>query len=433
MNKLLVITYYWPPQAGVGVQRWLKFVKYLPEYGYMPTVFTTENPSFNLKDNELLHEVPDDVEVIRFPIWEPFNLFNKLNSNNKKNVQQGLVLEKEKRSWKDHLIIWLRGNLFIPDPRVFWVRPAAKFLSDYIRQHQIDTVITTGPPHSVHLIGKKLKAKNKIRWMADFRDPWSKWDLLDKLKTSRWAKKRHQYLERSVLKQADKVITVSENLAEDLKQLRGRPVQVIKNGVDLETIKINFDESSGVDKFRISYIGLLNELRDPEMLWEALDELLISHEELADQMELNLAGIVSENILKKLRNNSNINRILKFKSYISHQQVFEELQKSAMLLVILNNSDNAKWIIPGKLYEYMAAKRKILLLGPATSDAGSLIDELNAGEAVGFDDKNKIKEAILSAFQAYQAGHIVVKNVNYQQFSRKKLTGDLSEILNKIE
>lgn len=431
VNKLLVITYYWPPQGGVGVQRWLKFVKYLPDYGHMPTVFTAENPAFDLLDENLLKEIPDTVEVIRFPIWEPFTIFNKLNDTNKKNVQQGLVLEKKKRSWKDHLIIWIRGNFFIPDPRVFWVKPAARFLSSYIEQHDIKTIITTGPPHSIHLIGKRLKSKHDIKWLADFRDPWSNWDLLDKLKTTALVRRIHRKYERKVLQSADEVITVSANLARDLGNIGEREVTVIHNGVDIEAIKLDFDDASSVNKFRISYIGLLNELREPVCLWEALDELMAENDELANQLELNLAGIVSENILTKLQSNARLKKVLNFKSYIPHHQVFEELQKSAMLIVILNNSDNARWIIPGKMYEYMMARRKILLLGPPESDAGKILEHSNAGQAAGFDDKVRMKKIILETFRQYQLGNIVLQNVNYNQYSRKKLTSDLSQILNK--
>ena len=430
MNKVLIITYYWPPHAGVGVQRWLKFSKYLPGYKWEPVIFTPENAAFDLLDDDLSKEIPETIETIRFPIWEPFSLFNKLTGGkDKKNLQQGLVLEKKESSWKDKFFIWLRGNLFIPDPRVFWVKPSVKFLEEIVQKQGYQHIITTGPPHSMHLIGLGLKKKCNVQWIADFRDPWSNWDLLAKLRVGKLSRFFHRRLERKVLTQADVVITVSNKLAEDLKSLGAKRVDVITNGVDVDQLDLNFSRTEVVDKFRISYLGLLNELRDPDFLWEALTELVAENEGLAAEIEFNLAGIVSENILARLNDNPSLKKILNFKSYIPHHQVFEEIQKSAVLLVILNKSDNAKWIVPGKLYEYLVARRKILLIGPENSDAGEMLRRTKAGETVNFGDKPKLKQVLLSCYENYKLGNVILGNVDIDKYSRRTLTGKLAEIL----
>ena len=430
MNKVLIITYYWPPHAGVGVQRWLKFSKYLPRYNWEPVIFTPENPAFDLQDDSLSKEVPQTIETIRFPIWEPFSVFNKITGGkDKKNLQQGLVLEKKEPSWKDKLFIWLRGNLFIPDPRVFWVRPSVKFLEEIIKKRGYKNIITTGPPHSMHLIGLGLKKKCDVHWIADFRDPWSNWDLLDKLRVSKLSRFFHRRLERKVLSKADVVITVSNKLGNDLKGLGAKRVGVITNGVDVDQVGLDFSQPEMVDKFRISYIGLLNELRDPDFLWEALSELIAENPELGDEIEFNLAGIVSENILAKLNDIPELKKILNFKSYIPHHQVFNEIQKSAVLLVILNKSDNAKWIIPGKLFEYLVARRKILLIGPGQGDAGQILRQTKAGETVDFGDKSKLKQVLLSCYENYKMGNVVLADADINKYSRRMLTGELAEIL----
>lgn len=430
MNKVLVITYYWPPHAGVGVQRWLKFSKYLPLYNWEPVIFTPENPAFDMKDQSLGGEVPETIEVIRFPIWEPFSIFNKITrGKDKKNLQQGLVLEKKKPSWKDQLFIWLRGNLFIPDPRVFWVKPSVKFLEEIVKKQGYQNIITTGPPHSMHLIGLGLKKKCHVQWIADFRDPWSHWDLLGKLKVSKFSRFLHRRLEKKVLGRADVVVTVSNKLAADLISLGAERVEVVTNGVDVDQINLDFSKTGMVDKFRISYLGLLNELRDPGFLWEALTELVAENEELADEIEFNLAGIVSENILVKLNNNPTLKKIVNFKSYIPHHQVFDEIQRSAVLLVILNKSDNAKWIVPGKLYEYLVARRKILLIGPENGDAGRILAQTKTGETVEFDDKAKLKKVLSDCFENYKSGQVVLKNADIEKYSRRKLAGKVAEIL----
>ncbi|NBP67544.1 MAG: glycosyl transferase, partial [Cytophagia bacterium] len=196
-KRVMVITYYWPPSGGSGVQRWLKFVKYLPQYGWQPYVFTPENPAFDLKDESLLKDIPSEAEVLHFPIWEPYGLFNKLSGG---GVKVNANSAPQADSWFKKISIWIRGNFFIPDPRVFWVRPSVNFLDDFLREKRIRHIITTGPPHSVHLIGLGLKKRNpSLKWTADFRDPWSEWGFLDTLKLSKLARKRHQQLEKKVL------------------------------------------------------------------------------------------------------------------------------------------------------------------------------------------------------------------------------------------
>ena len=132
-KKILIITYYWPPSAGSGVQRWLKFAKYLPQYHWKPIVYTPENPDFSVQDTSLLKDIPAECEVLKQPIWEPYRLYRKLSffRKNKNSINFGVV-KTDKKSLANRLVLWLRGNFFVPDPRVFWVRPSVKFLNNYI-------------------------------------------------------------------------------------------------------------------------------------------------------------------------------------------------------------------------------------------------------------------------------------------------------------
>src|SRR5688572_9799464 len=211
-KKVLIITYYWPRSGGSGVQRWLKFAKYLPQLGWEPYIFTPENPSVTIRDESLLKDVPAEAEVIRFPIWEPYEYFFKISSamsQQKSGSAPDLVATKNKSLFQK-ISTFVRGNFFIPDPRVFWVTPSVKFLHDFLKEREIRTIITTGPPHSLHLIGLKLKKKDpSLQWLADFRDPWSEWGLLDSLNISPLARTLHRRLEKKVLKGADKIITIT--------------------------------------------------------------------------------------------------------------------------------------------------------------------------------------------------------------------------------
>ncbi len=432
MKKALIITYYWPPSGGGGVQRWLKFAKYLPHYGWEPVIFTPENPEFSLQDDSLLKDVSQDLEVIRFPIWEPFGVYKKLFKSSGKTVKQGIVIEKTKLSLADKLSIWVRANLFVPDPRRFWVRPSARFLESIIASNQIEVVITTGPPHSMHLIGRKLKQKTGVKWVADFRDPWSDWDVLQKLNISSVAHSWHKRLERQVMQDCDVLLTVSNRLAASLQAKHDdTSVKVITNGVDED----DFGESSHpveTDKFRIVHMGLLNEIRNPEVLWESLAELCEEEAGFADRLEIVLAGMVSNSILDYLQAHKHFSTALTYLDYLPHQQVFGYYRSASVLLLLLNQTENAKWILPGKMYEYMFAGRPILTLGPVKSDVQDVLQECEAGEVFDFDDKEKIKTFLRQAYSEYLAGKKQVASAKVSNYSRKNLTKKLASLLDEM-
>ena len=187
MKRVLIITYYWPPSGGSGVQRWLKMSKYLPEYGWQPVIYTTENAEYPIVDPSLEKDVSPEAEVIRRPITEPYTFYKKfLGIKQEETVKVGFTQEeKKKKSWKSGLSMWIRGNLFIPDARRWWVKPSVKYLKKYLQEHPVDAIISTGPPHSMHLIAMKLKEATGLPWIADFRDPWTEIDYYQDLHLTR--------------------------------------------------------------------------------------------------------------------------------------------------------------------------------------------------------------------------------------------------------
>ena len=232
-KKILIITYYWPPSGGVGVQRWMNFAIQLKKRGWDPVIYTPENPQFEIIDPKLTNRVKN-IKVVRQSIWEPFNLFHVFTGQKeRKHIKQGLVLEKAQKSLTDKLFVWIRGNIFLPDARIFWVRRSVKFLKKIIPEEEIKIIITTGPPHSMHLIGRGVKKSLRVRWLADFRDPWSKWDILEKLKTSALARMIHERLETQIMKSADIITTVSKRLARSFEDDHHIPVNVVHNGISL--------------------------------------------------------------------------------------------------------------------------------------------------------------------------------------------------------
>ncbi|MEQ9423819.1 MAG: glycosyl transferase [Cyclobacteriaceae bacterium] len=427
MRKVLIITYYWPPSGGVGVQRWLKFSKYLPENGWQPIVYTPENPDFDLVDNSLINEVAPEVIVIKKNIVEPFSVYKNLFGKRGASTRQGLVAEQHKTSLLQRLTIWIRGNLFIPDPRITWVKPSINFLKAYLKKNPVDLVVTTGPPHSMHLIGLGIKEFSNVKWVADFRDPWSDWDVLPRLKVSAWALKKHRRLEQSVFEACDLLLTVSPRLAAKY-QAKTSLARFVTNGYDgASSININTLPA----KFRISHVGLLNETRNAENLWKALNELVGEIPGFLEDLEIVLAGSVSQFIVDSLKQMS-IGNCLINKDYIPHGEVFKLYEKSYLLLLLLNKTDNSSWILPGKLFEYLQTGKTILAIGEPDGDANDLLQEQERDTFVAFDDFEGIKQQVAAAYSAFKKGEVPQPSSKSEKYSRKKLTKKLSIILEEL-
>ncbi len=423
-KKILIVTYYWPPSGGVGVQRWMNFALQLKKRGWHPIILTPENPQFEIKDQSLLKAV-ESIETHKVPIWEPFTLFHSLTGNReRKNVQQGLVMEKSNKTFKDQIAVWVRGNILLPDPRVFWVRKASEYAIELIKKEKIESIITTGPPHSIHLIGRRVKKNLSIKWVADFRDPWSKWDVLQKLKTSQLAMSVHESLERSVLRKADKAITVSSSLANSLGD-----VEVLNNGV---STKASPETSTSHHSFTIGYFGMLNELRNPSTLWMLLDQMCRESELFASKLQIRIGGIVSSSIKEELLRFQHLKNKVHFLGYLSHEDVQLEYQKCNLLLLLLNKSNNSKWILPVKFFEYLAARRMILCLGHPDSDLGGIIKGKEVGELFSFKAASSVRAFIEDVFENDKVPDLEESDALLEQFSHSKLVEKLEDILVKL-
>jgi glycosyltransferase involved in cell wall biosynthesis len=429
-KKILIITYYWPPAGGPGVQRWLKFAKYLPEFGWKPIIFTPENPSYPLLDESLLKDVPENIEVIKTKIWEPYQLAEKLNKSNKK-FKAGQFDVGKNQSWKSKLSIWVRGNFFIPDARVFWVKPSTQFLEQYLKENKIDVVVTSGPPHSLHLIGLNLKKKlPNLKWIADFRDPWTEISYYKHLKLTKSSDKKHRQLESEVFKNADITLATSYTDAENFRK-NGANAVCITNGFDETDASETLNSSNSQtpeQKFTLSYIGVLEQLRNPENLWKALDDLVKTNSDFAENFTLKFAGRIDDKILSSIENSVLKNHVLNL-GYISHEKAILEMAKSSVLLITNFPNESSKGIIPGKIFEYLATGKQIISFGPNEADVSKILTETKAGKHFSYDDSETIKNFILEKFELWKKENLVENTQNIEQFSRKNLTKKLSEIL----
>lgn len=423
-KKVLIVLYYWPPAGGPGVQRWLKFVKYLPEFGIEPIVYCPKNPSYPIVDTTLIAEIPKDITILKQSITEPYRLASLFSKKSAKTISSGVIPDKKKQSLLQKLMLFVRGNFFIPDARKNWIKPSVAFLSGYIKEHGIKTVITTGPPHSLHLIGLRLKNNLNTKWITDFRDPWTTIGYHKDLKLLPFAKQRHKALEKKVLTSADQIITTSNHTKKEFSAITKQPIAVITNGYDTNiTASVEKD-----NKFSLSHIGSLLSERNPLILWEIVSELVTENKEFAEAFELNLVGIVSESIVNSIHN-FGLEDYLNLIGYVSHSEAIQFQKKSQLLLLIEIDSDDTKAIIPGKLFEYMVSETPILAIGPENSDVETIINTTNTGSYFMYNKKEELKTELLHSFKKYKSNTLKTSAIGLEKYSRRLLSKKLAELL----
>ncbi|MEX0288715.1 MAG: glycosyltransferase family 4 protein [Flavobacteriaceae bacterium] len=422
-RKVLIIAYYWPPAGGPGVQRWLKFVKYLREFGIKPVVYIPKNPNYPIVDETLVDEIPEGIKYYENEIKEPYYLAKLLSGKKARRISSGII-ETEQSSWLEKTMLWIRGNFFIPDARKYWIEPSIRYLTAVISKEEIETIISTGPPHSMHLIGLGLRERHNIPWIADFRDPWTSIGYHKKLRLSKNSQQKHKELEHRVLNSADKILVTSNTTKKEFQLISKKPIEVITNGYDTDYLGgANLD-----DKFTISHIGSLLSGRDPQNLWKVLSQLAAENEIFRSSLQLEFIGVVSKEVMNSLYRYE-LAPYIKLKGYVSHAQALRRQRGSQVLLLVEIDSKETRGIVPGKLFEYMAARRPILALGPSGWDAGKIIEETNTGAVFNYEAKGDLKALILKWFKRFQQGNLYMEEADIKQYSRRELTRKLAEHL----
>ncbi|WGF92270.1 glycosyl transferase family 1 [Aequorivita marisscotiae] len=426
MKHALIITYYWPPAGGPGVQRWLKFVKYFRQFGVEPIVYAPENPNYPLVDENFSAEIPDDIKIVKHPINEPYR-FAKLFSKKKTEKMSSGIISKKDSSAMEKLMLYVRGNFFIPDARVGWVKPSVKFLSQFIAENTVDVVITTGPPHSVHLIGMQLKKELNLKWIADFRDPWTTIHYHKSLRLNKTSARKHKELEASVLKSANIVTVTSPTTKKEFQMITDTPIEVITNGYDiLPEITFKLDTA-----FSISHIGSLLSERNPEVLWKVLNEICTENETFKADLLLQFAGAVSDEVKQSLKK-FQLDQNCTFLGYVSHSEALKLQHQSQLLLLVEINSAETRAIIPGKLFEYLAAKRPIIALGPKESDIEEIILETKSGKFFSYWSDAELKIEILKSYEAYKKGKLQIASEGIDKYSRSQLTQRMATLIKDV-
>ena len=422
--SVFIVSYYWPPAGGPGVQRWLKFIKYLPKDDFNITLIVPENPDYASTDKSLMEEIPEGITTIKVPIKEPSRFLKNLFGKKTKKLQRGFI--DKKPGLLERSLLWIRGNYFIPDARVSWVTAIVQTLESNIAFAKANYLITTGPPHSVHLVGLNLKADSKysnLNWIADFRDPWTTIGYHKSLRLTKTAAQKHFNLEKKVLQTAGEIIVTSPSTKTEFQTKTKRPITVITNGFDLNPN--HMDQPTG--KFKVSHIGTLLADRNPLGLWDALSTLCREIDGFADDLQLELAGNVSENIVESIKD-AGLEKQLNLLGYVQHDRAVELMNLSQVLLLIEINSAETNAIIPGKTFEYIASRRPIIAIGPAQSDIQGLMEESGSGSYHTYQDES-LKPMILKLYNQYKSGSLTGNVSDISRYHRKTLTHQLIQVL----
>lgn len=425
MKKVLIITYYWPPVGGSGVQRWAKFAKYLPEMGWKPIIYTPENPEMTSIDKQLAEELPKEIEVLKTKITEPYNIYRRLLGTQSSTDLKVLTSKDKKPSWKNKISLFIRSNFFIPDPRVWWVNKSVKFLKKYLEENHVDAIITTGPPQSMHLIGLKLSKATGFPWFADFRDPWTKMYWYKKMPLCNFAKKKNNALEKEILDNATGIIAVNPFVQKDFQAMTKTPVHLITNGYDEEDFN-QIVEPDG--NFNIVHTGLFPMDGNPEILWEILKQKCLNEPEFKKRMRIRLVGKTDSNIIASIKNAGLEQNTIDL-GYKEHRfAVREQIAASLLLLPLRNDPDNIA-VLPGKVFEYLASKRPILGIGQENGVMASVIHNTGAGNVCDWNNADGIKKMIDTVWKEYLLDIDNTINADIEQYTRKNLTKKLIKIL----
>jgi glycosyltransferase involved in cell wall biosynthesis len=434
-NKVLIITYYWPPAGGAGVQRWLKFTKYMREYNYEPLIYTAKNPEYPSTDETLYKDIPDNLTVLKTRVWEPYQFYKWFTFQKKGHkINTAFLNEKKKQGLAERMAIWIRGNLFIPDARKYWIKPSVKYLCQYISENPVDLIVSTGTPHSLHLIALNISKKLNIPWVADFRDPWTKIYYQQSLMVGRLASRKHEKLEQSVLQNASAVTVVSQEMKRQFEGTGARDIRVIPNGFDHEDFIDPGEDpaSAGPDQlFSITHIGTLFPLRNPVNLWKVLSELVQENEDLAKDLKINLVGAMDYAVSKSIdevRLGDWVERL----GNVPYREAIRLMRRSQVLLLLITKTPGAGAILTGKLFEYMNAGRTILAVGPVDGEVAHALNETGTGHIVEFNDREAMKKQILEYYDLYRRGELTVTPKNIEKYSRKNLTGEMTNLFNEI-
>ena len=436
MKRVLIISYYWPPTGGSGVQRWVKFAKYLPSEGWQPVIYTPENPEQLAVDESLAAEVPAEAEIIKTRIMEPYGMYKKVlrRSGHSKEAVEVNPVNAQNKSFLQKAAMWVRGNLFRPDPRCLWIRPSVRFLKKYLKEHPVDLIVSTGPPQSMHLIGLKLAQETGLPWIADFRDPWTKIFYFKHLQMTSCTQRWHEKMEKKVLDEATRVVAVSPLVQQEFQAMTQTPVELITNGFD----ECDFHEepfamaAGGTQQlFTITHTGLFAADGNPTVLWSVLAEKCATCPGFKNLLRINLIGKTDEQILKAVLD-AGLGDNLVDMGYQPHARAVDEQRKASLLILPLRKEPEYKAVLPGKLFEYLASYRPVLGIGQPDGAMAMILNETKTGVVYDWEDRESVAKYIDECWDKHLAGRLTSSGADISQFTRQSLTRRMAQLFEEL-
>lgn len=412
------------------MQRVLKFAKYLPEFGWQPIVLTVNEGEYPAVDQTLIKDIPEVCKVFKSRSFEPNLLYKRFVGMKAQEQIPIAVLTEKELTWKKRIANWVRLNFFIPDAKITWKPAAVRLGKKIILQEKPDLILSSSPPVTVHLIAQKLSRWSGLKWIADFRDPWTDIYHYDMIKKNRHTKYIENKMEGSVLNNSDDVITVSESLSKLLQKKieTGKTVKVIPNGYDHEDY-ISIDKNNKFSKFTIAYAGKLNSQQNPINLWNSLSNLIKKEPQFAKDFQLLFMGNFNKVVLDEIHKRR-LTSYLQNKGYLAHHEMLSNLVKSNLLLLVIPDTAKNEGILTGKVFEYLAAQNYIIAIGPKEGDTAKLLRETGCGKM--FDFQENLESEILRQYQNWKkAAPDIMDSAKIQNYSREKLTEKLVSIFDK--
>ena len=417
----------------------MKFAKYLPQNGWQPVVYTPENPELTTIDKTLGAEIPPEAEIVRRHITEPYGIYRKLMGKGSSTDLKVLTaagsgkdevnpINGGRKSWKQKLSLFIRGNFFIPDPRVMWLRPSVAFLKRYLKEHPVDAIVSTGPPQSMHLIGLALSRATGIPWVADFRDPWTKMFYFKHLGLTKRSERKHHRLEKAVLDGATRVIAVSPMVQEEFKAMTATPVELITNGFDEDDFTGPFERD---EYFNITHTGLFAADGNPLVLWKVLAEKCRSDAEFRRSLRIRLVGKTDKEIVDSIVEAGLADNLKDF-GYQPHDVAVKEQKNASVLLLPLRQEPEYRAVLPGKLFEYLASRRPILGIGQTDGAMAGIVRDTGSGIVCDWNEEKKIRAYIDFCWDEFKKDELKDNSSDISMYSRRRLTKRLAALLNEV-
>ena len=413
------------------MQRWVKFAKYLPLEGWQPVIYTPENPEQLATDESLAAEIPAEAEVIKTRIVEPYEIYKKLlrKSGHSKEAVEVNPVNAQNKSSLQKAAMWVRGNLFRPDPRCLWIGPSIRFLKKYLKEHPVDLIVSTGPPQSMHLIGRRLALATGIPWIADFRDPWTKIFYFKHLSMTRGTEKWHKKMEQKVLDDATVVVAVSPLVQQEFQAMTQTPVQLITNGFDECDFAAEKSHMVGGPEqvFCVTHTGLFAADGNPTMLWDVLAEKCNVNESFRKALKIKLIGKTDDSILAAL-DKAGLSEAVDNVGYLPHSEAVEQQRNASLLILPLRKEPEYKAVLPGKLFEYLASRRPVLGIGQPDGAMAMILNETKTGVVLDWEDREAIAQFIDSCWEKHLTGELATDGADISQFTRRNLTRRMAQL-----